>query len=44
MQCNCKLAFDNDISIEVKSKKLYQRSVLGHIFERIKLFIMKNKE
>ena len=34
MQCKRKLMFDNDISIDVKSKRMYRRSVLGHNFEK----------
>ena len=39
MQCKWKLVFDNDISIDVISKRMYRRSVLGHNFEKY----LKNK-
>ena len=34
MQCKWKLMYDSDISIDVKSKRMYRRSVSGRIFEK----------
>ena len=34
MQCKWKLVFGIDISIDVKSKRMYRISVLRHIFEK----------
>ena len=34
MQSKWKLVFDNDISIDIKFKRMYRRSVVGHNFEK----------
>ena len=44
--CKCKLVFDNDDSIDVKSKVMYGISLLSHNLEKKlkKIIIMKDKD